>query len=163
MLRILFSLTLFLGFLTLCSISGCGDSTRPKDLPKLFPCTITITQDNKPLEGASVELVLTDPSDAKYKSLAITNTDGKVVMSTYGHQGVPLGKYKVVVRKNIDDDLVYGTNSMGKKEVVAYKTYKTVEEQFSDPKTTPHEIEMTGKEKRVEAIFDVGKAIKVRY
>jgi hypothetical protein len=52
-----------------------------------------------------IELAVTDQSNAKYKSLAITNAEGKAVMSTYGHEGVPVGKYKVVVVKNIDDDL----------------------------------------------------------
>jgi hypothetical protein len=34
---------------------------------------------------------------------------------------------------------------------------------YSDAKITPHEIEITGKEKITEVTFDVGKAIKVRY
>ncbi|MDR2641985.1 MAG: hypothetical protein LBC74_04250 [Planctomycetaceae bacterium] len=93
----------------------------------------------------------------------MTNAEGKAVISTYGFAGAPIGKYKVIVRKNVDDDLVYGTNSTGGKEVVAFKIYRTVEPQFSDVKTTPHEIEITGKEKKVEATFDVGKAIKVQF
>jgi hypothetical protein len=79
MFRILFSLTLFC---TLFSVSGCKDSSRPEDLPKLFPCVITITQEGKPLEEASVELVATDQNNAKYKSLSITDAEGRAVMST---------------------------------------------------------------------------------
>jgi hypothetical protein len=47
--------------------------------------------------------------------------------------------------------------------VVTYKTYKTVEQQFSNAQTTPHEIEITGKERELKKTFDVGKAIKSRY
>jgi 5-hydroxyisourate hydrolase-like protein (transthyretin family) len=159
MSRILFSLTLFC---TLFSVSGCKDSSRPEDLPKLFPCVITITQEGKPLEEASVELVATDQNNTKYKSLSITDAEGKAVMSTYGHEGVPAGKYKVAVTKILHDDLVYGTNSSGEREVVDYKAYKTVEPRFSEAKTTPHELEITGKDKKNEVTFDTGKAIKVR-
>jgi hypothetical protein len=119
------------------------------------------------LEGASVELAATEETDqnnTKYKSLAITDVEGKVAVSTYGYKGVPIGKYKVVVTKNIDDDPIYKTNpSTGREEIISYKTYKTVEPQFSDVKTTPHKIEITGKGKKVEITFDVGKAIKVKF
>ncbi|MDR2641689.1 MAG: carboxypeptidase-like regulatory domain-containing protein [Planctomycetaceae bacterium] len=118
MLRIIFSWMLFF---VLLAVSGCGDSSRPKDLPKLYPCVITITQEGKPLENAVVELAATDQNNSKYQSLTLTNAEGKAVMSTYGFAGTPIGKYKVIVRKNIDDDLVYGTNSTGAKEVVAFK------------------------------------------
>jgi 5-hydroxyisourate hydrolase-like protein (transthyretin family) len=159
MFRILFSLTLFC---TLFSVSGCKDSSRPEDLPKLFPCVITITQEGKPLEEASVELVAADQNNAKYKSLTITDTEGKANMSTYGHKGVPAGKYKVVVTKNIQDDFIYKEDEDGERELVSYKTYRAVEPQFSNAKTTPHELEITGKGQKPEVTFDVGKAIKVR-
>ncbi|MDR1960502.1 MAG: hypothetical protein LBQ54_15940 [Planctomycetaceae bacterium] len=157
MFRILFSLTLFY---TLFSVSGCKDSSRPEDLPKLFPCIITITQEGKPLEEASVELVAADQNNAKYKSLSITDAEGRAVMSTYGFKGVPAGKYKVAVTKTLTDDVVYKENEAGGKDLVSYKTYRTVEPQFSDAKTTPHELEITGKDKKPEVTFDVGKAVK---
>jgi hypothetical protein len=143
--------------------AGCADNSRPKDLPQLFPCTIKITQNNVPLAGATVEFVPTNQADAKYRALAITDDSGTVQMSTYGYPGVPSGKYKVVTTKNIDDDFVYAANeSTGGRDVVDYKTYRMVEPKFSSAETTPHEIEILNKGKRVNAAFDVGKAIKVR-
>jgi hypothetical protein len=32
---------------------GCKDKSRPIDLPALYPCTITVTQDGKLLERAA--------------------------------------------------------------------------------------------------------------
>ncbi|MDR1385171.1 MAG: Ig-like domain-containing protein [Planctomycetaceae bacterium] len=62
-------------------VAGCGDSAKPKDLPKLYPVTITVTSEGTPLENAVVELV----SDPPLKFQAITGTDanGKAVMKTY--------------------------------------------------------------------------------
>ncbi|MDR2170329.1 MAG: hypothetical protein LBP59_09320 [Planctomycetaceae bacterium] len=153
--------TLIFVCLSFICLAGCGDSSRPKDLPELFPCTIMITQDGKPLSDAIVKLISQTDIDAKYNPVTVTGIDGIVKMSTYGFAGVPAGKYKIVVIKNIDDDIVYRTDDAGERVVVSYKTYRLVEKQFSDTATTPHEIEITGKEKSVEANFDVGKPIKI--
>ncbi|MDR2641984.1 MAG: hypothetical protein LBC74_04245 [Planctomycetaceae bacterium] len=67
MLRIIFSWMLFF---VLLSVLGCGGSSGPKDLPKLYPCVITITQEGKPLDNAVVELAAaetTDQNNSKYQ------------------------------------------------------------------------------------------------
>jgi hypothetical protein len=66
------------------------------------------------------------------------------------------------VTKNIDSDFVYKESVYkdGEKETASYKTYAMVEGKYSDAKTTPHELEITGKGKKTEVTFDVGKAIK---
>jgi hypothetical protein len=159
-------LRIFFGFILsvmLIAFSSCNNNPQPDDLPKLYPCTITITQDGKPLDSAAVELVAADQSNTKYKSATQTNAEGKAVMSTYGYNGTPAGKYKVIVSKKVDEDLVYAPNTSGGQDVVSYKTYQTVETKYYDAKTTPHEIEITGKEKSVKATFDVGKPIKVPF
>ena len=141
--------------------AGCSTSDKPADLPPLYPCTIIITQDNSPIAEAAVELVPIDFVNAKYRPAAITGEDGKVSMTTYGFSGVPIGKYKVIVSKDILDDLVYADNpSTGQKEVVSFKKYRTVDPQYSSVETTLHEIEITGKKKKEPYIFDVGKTIK---
>jgi 5-hydroxyisourate hydrolase-like protein (transthyretin family) len=140
--------------------AGCGHSSRPADLPKLFPCTVTVTQDGKPLADAVVKLVTQAEDGAKYNPVAVTGEDGKIALSTYGFPGVPVGKYKVVIVKNIDDDIVYRTDDAGEKVTVSYKTYRTIEKQFSDAKTTPYEMEVTTKSKNIDITCDVGKAVK---
>ncbi|MDR1384674.1 MAG: carboxypeptidase-like regulatory domain-containing protein [Planctomycetaceae bacterium] len=157
-MRKIISITLLV-FIT--SMIGCRDKSRPGDLPALYPCTITITQEGKLLEGAAVTFEPIDSSSVKYRATAITGVDGSATMNTYGFSGVPIGKYKVVIAKIIQDDIEYKLNeSTGKNEPVSYKRYRTVEPQFSSAETTPHEIEITGKEKKAEHIFDVGKAMK---
>ncbi|MDR1492825.1 MAG: hypothetical protein LBT05_08895 [Planctomycetaceae bacterium] len=147
----------------LTTIVGCSPNNKPSDLPPLYPCTIAIKQDDLPLTEAAVELLPIPPTVAKYRAASITGTDGKASMTTYGFSGVPAGKYKVVISKNIQDDLVYGDNpSTGQKEIVSFQKYATVESKYSSTETTPYEIEITGKKKKAEHIFDVGKSVKIK-
>jgi hypothetical protein len=143
-------------------IVGCSPNNKPSDLPPLYQCVITITQENLPLADAKVEFIQIAPAEAKYRAASITDNNGKVSMTTYGFAGVPIGKYKVVITKIIQDDLVYEDNpSTGQKEIVDFKKYATVESKYSSAETTTHEIEITGKEKKIEKTFNVGKTVKL--
>jgi hypothetical protein len=144
-------------------ISGCRDASKPSDLPPLYPCTVTITQEGIPFAGASVEFVLADQAQAKYRALAETDENGQGQMRTYGQFGTPSGKYKVVVTKTVqgEPNRYLKDESTGQQEAIGWKMYQTVESKFSSAETTPHEIEITGKGRRVEQTFDVGKAVKV--
>jgi hypothetical protein len=51
--------------------------------------------------------------------------------------------------------------STGEKELVSFKRYRAVEPKFASAESTPHELEITGKEKLTEFTFDVGKAVKM--
>ena len=146
--------------MTLIGLVGCSSGDKPKDLPPLYPCTLTIIQDGASLAEATVEFVPAVPS--KYRPASLTGEDGTVSMRTYGFPGVPAGKYKVVVSKEIRENLVYTDTinpSTGQKEVVSFTRYQTVEPQYSSADSSPHEIEITGKEK-VRQTFDVGKAVR---
>jgi hypothetical protein len=159
-MKALTTITLLIVTLTL---NGCGDTSRPKDLPKLYPCTITITQEGKPLIGATVEFIPADAANAKFRAVSTTGEDGSVNMSTYGFAGAPAGKYKVIVTKTMDDDFVYAAEvnpESGEKDIVSFHTYRLVEEKYSTAETTPFEIEITGKERSVTKTFDAGKAVK---
>ncbi|MDR0609361.1 MAG: carboxypeptidase-like regulatory domain-containing protein [Planctomycetaceae bacterium] len=148
-------------FIFVSSIAGCGDKSRPSDLPPLYPCTVTITQDGKAIEEAMVMFEPVDSADVKYSAAAVTGADGNALMKTYGFEGVPVGKYKVVVTKIISEAAEYKLNeSTGKEEAINSKRYRLIEPQFTSAKTTPHEIEITGKEKNITKTFDVGKAVK---
>jgi hypothetical protein len=148
-------------FIAALMIAGCSASDKPTDLPSLYPCTVIITQDNSPLAEAAVEFVPVDSANAKYRAASITGEDGKVFMKTYGFSGVPIGKYKVVVSKEILDDLVYADNpSTGQKEVVHFKRYQMIEPKYLSAATTPLEIEITGKKKNEQYLFDVGQPVR---
>jgi hypothetical protein len=155
----------FTSFIILCSLfivlSGCGNNnSRPKDLPPLYPCNLTITQDGQPLAEATVRFVSVD--DGKWNPGAFTDAAGHVEMKTYGFNGVPAGKYKILIEKEVKEDVVEEKNAVtGATEEKSYTLYRTVEPIYSDVKTTPHEIEVTGKNKAT-ATFDVGKAVKKR-
>ncbi|MDR1480065.1 MAG: carboxypeptidase-like regulatory domain-containing protein [Planctomycetaceae bacterium] len=113
---------------------GCGDKSRPVDLPKLHQAKIVSTQDGTPLVGARVEIYCTDTS-AKYRvSGGITDESGVVALRTYGFNGAPVGKYKVTALNIIKGELPPGTklsrfNQPDKLNLVD-KKYST--EQLSD-------------------------------
>jgi len=144
---------LMLSLLLLC---GCSESSQPTDMPTLYPCTISVTQGGSPLADAYVELI--SPDVQKYRPSAPTDASGNAVMLTYGHPGVPAGTYTILVSKTIEDDIVYKTDEYGERVVASSNNYKTVEDRYSNPETTPHSIEITSKSARIT--IDVGKAVR---
>ncbi len=87
--------------LPLAALCGCGEKT-PSDMPKLYPTTITITQEGAPLADASVQLL--KKGDLTYKWLVGGTTDatGVCVMRTMGkYNGAPEGDFQVVVYKTV--------------------------------------------------------------
>ena len=86
------------------AIIGCGPGT-PKDMPKTYPCKITVTKGGSPVEGATVLLT----SSGYPGSLSVTGkTDSSgvaVIQSSYAAHvatGAPAGDAKVVVQKTPD-------------------------------------------------------------
>lgn len=144
-------------------IAGCSkDDGRPKDLPPLFPCEITITQDEKPLAQATVSLESSGEVNSVYLPSGITDESGKALISTYGFKGAPAGKYKVTVRKTIVEDVKQVMDSYGDMVDSPGTDYRVVERKYSDAKATPHELEVTADKKTPKLTFDVGKPIKER-
>ena len=79
---------------------GCGFQRLPKGMPKLYPCTVKITAGSAPVEGASVTFVPASGENSSYTAGGTTNADGTAVMQVNGrYSGVPLGKYRVTVKK----------------------------------------------------------------
>ncbi|MDR2345030.1 MAG: hypothetical protein LBE18_03100 [Planctomycetaceae bacterium] len=138
---------------------GCSDSGKPSDLPELYRCTITITQEGKPLSGAIVEFISEDTNNKKYTPVQHTDSNGTALMSTYGYIGVPAGKYKIIVTKNIEDETTIQNKETGENIIVGGQKYQMVESIYSDIKTTPLEIEVNSK--NTKQTFDVGKAVKL--
>ena len=146
-----------LPWLALC---GCSDSSRPSDLPPLFPAVVTVTQDGIPFSGAYVELVSSEPST--YRASATTDERGIATLMTYGFPGAPAGKYKIIVRKSVDDDIVYGTDVYGEQTILALNRYSVIESRYGNAEQTPHEIEITSGSRRTQVMIDVGNAVRVR-
>jgi len=78
---------------------GCGGEKLPPGMPKLYPATITVTQDGQPLAGAEVILLNTDPSTS-WSAGGMTDQNGVIKLRTLGrYDGAPAGKYRVAVEK----------------------------------------------------------------
>ncbi|MDR1054004.1 MAG: hypothetical protein LBL39_07485 [Planctomycetaceae bacterium] len=140
-------------------VAGCGDSAKPKDLPELHPVTITVTSEGKPLKDAVIDLVADPP--LKFQAIMATDADGKAVMKTYNYNGVPAGKFKVVITRDIDDDFVYTKNSDDSQGIASSTRYRTLDTKFSKAETTPFEIEVPLKSEE-NTTFDVGETVKVK-
>ncbi|MDR1289642.1 MAG: Ig-like domain-containing protein, partial [Planctomycetaceae bacterium] len=145
-------------------LSGCSRS-RPDDLPKLVPVTLTITQEGKPLSGATVNLSAIEQNSV-YTAAGTTDANGVCLLYTHGqYKGSPLGKFKVrVSRTEIipkpsprPKSAAEYEAAMKKSRTDPPKTYQFVEEIYTNANTTPLEIEITG---TMQKTFDVGKAVK---
>lgn len=82
-------------------VAGCAPSDRPKDLPKLTPCMLTIVDANKaPVEGAMVQIVSEQEPAARWTAGGLTDANGKIDLMVQGKfPGVVPGTYKVLVTK----------------------------------------------------------------
>jgi hypothetical protein len=158
-----------LSILTILILFGCSREQRPAELPELSPCTISITQDGKAMAGCSISLYPLD-SDNKWSSGGMTNEDGIAKMRTHGKFiGVPVGKYKVVLQKQITEGETGGEPINGTpKEIEAHQerlknnppvTYNLVDTIFSDPEKTKLEINVLKKSEN-KFILDAGNSVR---
>ncbi|MDR2171374.1 MAG: hypothetical protein LBP59_14625 [Planctomycetaceae bacterium] len=141
---------------------GCGNSARPADLPKLTIIFVTINQDGAGLGDASIVLFAEPP--IKWSVGGVTNTTGICKPRTHGQfDGVPLGKYKVVVTKDITEIPEVSPDTPKDDDgqpILDGIVYSLVEEKYVKIETTPLTIEVDGKNNQF--ILDVGKAVKNR-
>jgi hypothetical protein len=85
-------LTIFALAATLAT--GCGSGE-----PSLVPVVGTVSQNGKPLDGASVEFIPSDASQPQTPGGDVTDGVGKYTAKYRGNTGLSPGKYKVTVRK----------------------------------------------------------------
>ena len=151
---------LLLSFIVAFSLQmGCSkDPNRPADLPKLYSCSITITQDGKPLEEATVTLVSKTP--AKFGTgTATTDASGTATLKTYGYNGIPLGQYKVLIEKRGVEGARESKNEYGDTIQVGGTIYQYVDAQYVSERSTPFEIDIT--EKGGKETFEVGAPVRI--
>ena len=163
--------TLLLPLLLLAVLlAGCSD--RPADMPPLFPCSITVTQDGVPLEGASVRMVnLSDAAVGNaWTPSGTTDASGVAQMMTNAqYAGAAAGKYRITVEKfetepsklgpqpPVDSPEYEAWSHRSAAETLAQ--YALVEAIYSSSQT-PHEIEIT--KGANDLTIDVGKAVRIR-
>jgi len=121
--------------LILFAHAGCSRDNRPKDLPRLFPATLTVTLDEQPLADAIVTLYPENEADARWTVGGWTDSNGKATIVTHGQfHGSPAGKFKVGV-----------TKSEAKGSGPSLRVTHLVDPVFADPQKTPLEIEVSSK------------------
>ena len=162
-----------LGAVALTAVVGCGGPKKPADLPELYPVKITVIQDGKPLEGASVQL--NDPSLAiRFVMGGKTDAKGVAVIKTDAQfAGAPAGKFKVTVSKEDIPELpadLAGGPPTDPAELAEYNkklaehsdsACDTVDLQFKKMGTTPAEIEVTTS--GAETTVDVGEKVNISF
>ncbi|MDR3196824.1 MAG: hypothetical protein LBU34_03045 [Planctomycetaceae bacterium] len=148
---------------------GCNQGrVRPPGLPKLYQCTINLTQQGVPLSGASVLLQPLSPvQDRTWTVSGFSDETGKVEIYTNGYfRGAPRGNFKVIITKTetitppFPDVMPTDPRERAKLENMIEnetKVYKVVADKFSKAETTPFELEIKG---NTEQIFDVGGVVK---
>jgi hypothetical protein len=154
---------------SLVFLTGCSESNpKPAGFPVTVPCVITMTQEGVPLEGAMVSLIPTDGAQDWLFS-AITDASGNARIFTYGREaGAPKGKYKIIVTKTETNPSRFTMPDESDTDAMAryhqnvgherLNSYTLVESVYTDPNTTPLELEITG---RTAETFDVGKKVRI--
>ncbi|MDR0869983.1 MAG: DUF4198 domain-containing protein [Planctomycetaceae bacterium] len=154
----------FFALSVLVLLSGCGEK-HPDGFPKLYPVSVLVTQDGKPLADAAVTLRY--PDDTGIWAIGgSSDADGKAQLRTNGYPGAPLGKFKVVVMKeNADGMKEWEQASANNDQNAAAKlkakihVYSLVKPEFNRPNTTPLEVEVQADTKTLTV--DVSPAVKI--
>ena len=114
-------------------VCGCSGPSKPDGLPDRVPLEITLTQDGKPLQEATVQLV---SPDVPWSITGNTDAHGTAKMVTHGQfAGVPPGPYKVVVIKRDVE-----STPTGDRKTQTLKIYSLVDPKLSDRQTTTLEL-----------------------
>ena len=155
------------------AVPGCGGgSPRPAEMPQLYPCTITITQERQPLDEASVTLISDEPDLEKWAAGGFTDQKGNCIPYVRSKfKGVPVGKFKVTVSKTETEPSKMGDvppEGLSQQEVFQWwnkrereklKSFRLVAEKYALPTTTDLEIEVLPKSNTFS--LDVGAPIRI--
>ena len=136
-------------------VCGCSKQLKPDGFPPLYPVSITVIQDGKPLEGALISLHGTENSPLKWGVFGFADRNGRAVLLTHGiHSGAPEGEYIVTVSKQEEVEI------SRRAESTVTEAFSFVEEQYVSKEKSPLRIHIQKKgKKHVE--FDVGKPVRV--
>lgn len=91
--------------LLLFAWAGCRKQEIPDGIPPLFPFEVVITQEGTPLADA---VVIMFSDTVPYMISGRTDAEGKAVMVTQDHSGVPEGEFKVSVSKEVPTPSKFG-------------------------------------------------------
>ena len=125
-------------------LTGCTEK-RPEGLPKLYPLTITLTQQGKPLPGAAITL-FPEGANIKWACGGTTDEQGNASVRTHGiYNGAPEGTLKMAVFCNFSDaaDQLKTLNPESPEYaqlLKAHPWYNVVPKSYREQETTPLQI-----------------------
>ncbi|MDR1492290.1 MAG: hypothetical protein LBT05_06185 [Planctomycetaceae bacterium] len=139
-------------------VSGCGGSKLPDGMPPLVKCSVLVQQDKSPLADANVSLIPEDGS--KWNAAGSTDASGVVKLYTLSqYEGVPEGKYKVVVSKTETIPGIAGASD-GSTKGTPDQNFNLVEPQYGDAAKTPLKLEIV--KGTVNYEIEAGKAVRIQ-
>jgi len=162
---------MLIGIVVFCSFGCSRGPKRPDGMPKLYSTEITVNSESGPVDDAIVTLYPSDGSRSQWSSGARTNAQGVARIKTHGQfDGVPEGKYKVVVKKTItegDDPPPMGIDEETQRVYEEYmrsgnqqKIFSVINSQFESVKSTTLEAEVKPQKLNASSV-DVGATVKI--
>jgi hypothetical protein len=143
---------------------GCSE-TKPDGFPKIYPVELLVTQEGQPLIDADISLFPVDDS-MTWSVGGRSDQNGRVVLRTHGrYVGAPLGKFKVVLFKEIDEGKQEYLDALNRHDSAAaakinVKIFSCVKPEYQSQATTPIEIDITKNSKVIDV--DAGSAVKLQ-
>jgi len=153
--------------------TGCNRGPKkPNGLPKVYPVTLQIEQEGKPLAGADV--ILRSDAIGTWSCGGTSNERGVVTVRTHGQfPGAPLGKHKVIITKiksnTASVDISQAKSIAEIREIEAKATTEQkkdfgattylVEQKYSGVDTTPLEVDVVAGKNNFT--LDVGRAVEI--
>jgi hypothetical protein len=141
-------------------VNGCSQSIH-EGLPSLYPCSITVIQNGKPLAEANVSLIRLD-GETKWIVCGVTNSSGVATIQTQmRYSGAPEGKYKVRISKTVSEGqakLVPSGDAEQPLSTGDIPSYFVIDPKYDHFNTTPFEISINNSKNKES--FDVGQSIK---
>jgi 5-hydroxyisourate hydrolase-like protein (transthyretin family) len=128
-----------------------GCQPRPKGMPEVVPCAITVLKNGKPLEGIDVALHKLE-GNGSLSMMAFTNSQGVAKihthLTTYKKSGAPVGNYKITIDKPVKYPEEENHPEYSLKQLEAYLAKREAEieklriipKKLTHVSTTPFEI-----------------------
>ncbi|MDO4587047.1 MAG: hypothetical protein Q4C95_07080 [Planctomycetia bacterium] len=146
----------------LCVCPSCGGKKYPDGFPKVYPLKVKVIQAGAPLADASINFFAEDATISKWAVGGTTNAEGIAEIRTQNFPGCPAGKFKVVVKKTVQEGGPQNAEEAKQmregKEFPPVVVREMVSKEFGDHLKTPLSIEVTGSEGNTVPEFDVGDA-----
>jgi len=143
-------------------LSGCGPKL-PDGMPKLYPVTITVTQAEQPLAGATVSLRSVDTAATGTWTIGgLTDANGTIELYTNGFRGAPAGTFKVVLLKQENEGLAEREAAANRGEPlggITVRIWSIIEEDYNHADRTPLEVEITPSTRALTV--DAGPVVRI--